>query len=371
MLKKSDNILFFAVLLLCWTGIVAVFGASAEISNAYYGNRFHFLSRQVVWFIFGMLGLFIMTRMSLDTVQSMAKIGLLISLLLLILVYAVGITVKGATRWISLGFFNLQPATLVQFIMIIFTADYLYRRSEQLEDFRRLFPILLITAVFVALIAFQPDFSTAAMLGMTVFLMLFISPVPFKNLSIVVLSGVGLAVPILISESYRINRIISWFSEPLSGNIAANWQSYQSVTSFGLGGLTGVGFGYSRQKFFFLPEAHTDYILAIIGEELGFIGVLLVLVLFLIVIWRGFRIANRATTLFHFYLAAGLTCYIGLYVLINILVVIGALPTTGLPLPFISYGGNQMLINLASIGLLLNISRHSRPSYIQTVDGDG
>jgi cell division protein FtsW len=360
--KQIDKVLFLTVLLLCWIGIIAVFGASTEISNAYYGNRFHFLTRQILWFVIGLFILFICIRIPLESIRLLSKPALLIIFILLILLFMVGFEVKGATRWINLGFMNLQPSTLAQLALIIYTADYLNRRHDDLEDIKRLYPILVILVVFAGLIALQPDFSTAAMLALVIFTILFISPIPFKNLLIILLSGVGLAIPVFVMKAYRMKRLIAWFTESDAHAMATNWQSFQSVTSFGLGGLFGVGFGYSRQKFFFLPEAHTDYILAIIGEEMGFIGVVLVLSLFLVLIWRGFKIATNSTTRFHYYLAAGLTIYLGLYAFINIMVVIGLLPSTGLPLPFISYGGSQLLVNMICVGILLNISSTSHES---------
>lgn len=354
--KPIDKVLFITALMLCCFGIIAIFGASTEIANAYYGNRFHFLTRQVVWFFLGLIILFFFQKTSLESVRVISKIALLGAAILLIMVYFVGFTVNGSTRWINLGFMNLQPSTLTQFIVVIFTADFISRKHDELDNFATLYPIIGILILLGGLIAFQPDFSTAAMLGLVVFSMIAVSPTSFKNLGTLIFSGLGLAIPIFIIKPYRVKRVMAWFSGSDTAPTDANWQAIQSVTSFGLGGLTGTGLGQSKQKLFFLPEAHTDYILAIIGEELGFLGVLIVITLFLLLIWRGFKIAINSTTLFHYYLAAGLTMYLGLYAFVNILVVIGLFPTTGLPLPFISYGGTQLLINMACIGVLLNIS---------------
>jgi cell division protein FtsW len=354
--KSIDKILFITVLVLCGFGIIAVFGASTEIADSYYGNRFHFLTRQIVWFLGGLFVLFFFQRSSLEAIRLLSKLLLLVCVILLILVYPIGVEVKGATRWLNLGFMNLQPSTITQFVVVIFTADYISRKHDELENFSTLYPLLAVVILLGGLIAFQPDFSTAAMLGFTVVSILFVSSTSFKNIGTIIFSGLGLAIPILLLEPYRRQRIMSWFTGSEAHAQETNWQSIQSVTSFGLGGLSGTGLGQSKQKLFFLPEAHTDYILAIVGEELGFLGVFFIMSLFLILIWRGFKIASRATTLFHYYLASGLSIYIGLYAFINILVVIGLLPTTGLPLPFISYGGSQLLVNMACIGILLNIS---------------
>lgn len=368
MKKSYDKILFVTVLLLCWIGIISVFSASTEIANSYYGNELHFLFRQSFWFIIGCFVMFLFIKLPIPVIQSYTKMMLLGCFILLILVLLIGIEVKGAIRWIDIGFMNLQPSTISQFVLILFVADYLYRRNDELEDFKRLVPLLSITFIICLLIAVEPDFSTAAMLSVTVFLLLLVSKTSLKNMVILSFAGVGAAILMFIVESYRIKRLLAFLFQTDAELLTTNWQAYQSILSFGIGGPFGVGFGYSRQKFSFLPEAHTDYILAIIGEESGFIGVFIVLALFLIFIWRGFRIANRVTSIYHYYLSVGLTLYIGLYAFINILVVIGSLPSTGLPLPFISYGGSQLLVNMACVGILLNISSKAEEDVIRSVD---
>jgi cell division protein FtsW len=177
-----------------------------------------------------------------------------------------------------------------------------------------------------------------------------------KHIGLISLSGLVLMIPVFFLKAYRIKRLFGWLTGNESSSLEINYQSAQSVISFGQGGLTGTGLGLSKQKFFFLPESHTDYILAIIGEEMGFLFVMIVISCLLIFVWRGLRIANRATNLYHFYLAIGITVYVGLYAFVNTMIVIGILPTTGLPLPFISYGGSQLIINMVCTGILLNIS---------------
>ena len=200
----------------------------------------------------------------------------------------IGLEVKGARRWIDIGFMNLQPSTISQFILILFVSDYLYRRNDELDDFKRLIPVLAITFVICLFIAIEPDFSTAAMLAFTVFILILVSNTSIKNLIVITFSGIGAAILMFIVESYRIKRLVAFIFQTDAELLTTNWQAYQSILSFGIGGPFGVGFGYSRQKFSFLPEAHTDYILAIIGEESGFIGVFIVLCLFLVFLWRGF-----------------------------------------------------------------------------------
>ena len=358
--KKYDSTLFIMVLLLCAFGIVSVFSASTEIANSYYGNRMHFLYRQLIWFFIGLFCLIGFMKIPLELIRGLSRPAIFISMFMLVLVLIVGVEVKGGTRWFNLGFMRLQPSSLAQVAVILFVSDYLYRKQDDLDDFKRLIPLMGIVGVIALFIALQPDFSTAFMLALTAFLIVVISNVSFRNIGVLSLAGIGVALPVLLVKSYRINRISAWLQSWISDqpvqSLEVNYQAKQSLISFGVGGFSGVGLGQSKQKFFFLPEAHTDYILAIIGEEMGFIGAVTVITLFFIIIWRGVKIANQTKHLFQYYLAAGLTFYLGTYAFINAMIVLNLLPSTGLPMPFVSYGGTQLLVSMMCIGLLLNIS---------------
>jgi len=357
--KSYDSLLLLISLMLCAFGIVAIFSASTELAMSLTGNRFHFLTKQVVFFFIGLFVMLVCAKIPLNAMKSASKLLLLVALILVILVFFIGKTVKGATRWIDFGFANLHPASIAQLTMILFMADFLSRRQSEVNDFRRIIPALVITAIFAALIGIS-DLSTAIMLVAVMFLMLFASGIEYKYLFFIVLSGISFASVILITQPYRISRIVNWFKGVDVGSLAGNYQSSQSLLSFGLGGATGVGIGQSKQKLFFLPEAQTDYILAIIGEETGFLGVFIILSLFFLFVWRGLKIAKQSVDLFQYYFATGLTIYLGLYAFVNTMVVLSILPSTGLSLPFLSYGGSQLLISLACVGFLLNISSSSR-----------
>lgn len=357
--RSYDTLLLLITLLLCAFGIVAIFSASTEIAERLTGNKFYFLIKQVAFFFVGLFVMLLAAKTPLSLIKSSNKLFLVIAIVLLILVFYMGKNVNGATRWISFGFANLHPASIAQLAMILFLSDFLARRHSEINDFKRVIPILVILGFVCILIALEPDFSTAMMLAAVVFIMLIASEIKLKYLVFIIFSGVGFAAPVLLLKSYRITRVINWMKGVDVGSLAGNYQSNQSLLSFGIGGFSGVGIGQSKQKYSFLPEAHTDYILAIIGEETGFIGTSLVLSLFFFMIWRGLKIAKNSNDLFHYYLATGLTTYLGLYAFVNTMVVVGILPTTGLPLPFLSYGGSQLLISMLCIGLLLNISSHS------------
>jgi cell division protein FtsW len=366
--KRYDTILLINCLLLVAIGIIAVFTASTEIAYKLTNNRLYFLFKQSFWVFVSIFFLVISTKIPLTFLQQFSRVFLLASFIMLILVLVVGHEVNGGSRWFHFGFIRIQPSSIAILSMIIFSADYLYRRNDELDDFKRLFTLLVILGVFALLIAAQPDFSTALMMSSIVFLMIFCSTTSLKNILVLFFGGVGLSIPVLILKPYRIERIKLWLASMADGiNLTDNlyWQAKQSLISFGVGGFSGVGLGQSRQKYFFLPEAHTDYIFAIIGEEMGLIGTLLVMFLFLVIIWRAIRITNRAQHTFHYYLSCGISFYLSLYILINILVVLNVLPSTGLPLPFISYGGSQLIVSMICIGLLLNISSKTPDSVVE------
>ena len=365
MKKQSVDVVFlFVALSLCAIGLVAVFSASTQIAKTLTGNEYYFFFKQIILFFIGLFVMLFLSKIDIEVIRSLSKFILLVSIILLVVVLIIGKEVKGGSRWISFSGLNIHPASLAQVSVIIYLADYFTRKQQDLNDFKRLIPILVIVGAICLLIVAQPDFSTAAMLGFTVLLMLIIAEVKFKYITIIVLSGVGFLTPLLFFEGYRINRIKGWLNGAGTSQLGINYQSDQSLLSFGVGGISGVGIGQSKQKFFFLPESHTDYIFAIIGEEIGFLGTSLIVICFLILIWRGFKIAKRSVDPFLYFLASGLVCYIGIYAFINALVVLNVLPTTGLPMPFLSYGGSFLILCMGCVGLILNISKQLKPERI-------
>jgi cell division protein FtsW len=282
---------------------------------------------------------------------------LLFSFLLLLLVFlpGIGVQVNGARRWIRLWPSTFQPSEFVKLSMVIFLARYLSSPDFRPESFISFVKPLAVMAVFQAVMLIQPDFGAAMSLAFLTIAMLFLSGTRLKYL----ISLSILALPILfvlIKEPYRLRRVTS-FLDPWKDPQGSGFQLVQSFIAFGSGGITGVGIGSSIQKLSYLPESHTDFIFSIIGEEFGFIGVSVIIALFAVICVRGFSIANKIQDRFTYYLAVGLSLMISLQALINFSVTTGLIPTKGLPLPFISYGGSSLLMNMAAIGLLLNISR--------------
>lgn len=354
---KPDLLAFISVIVLLSLGLVMVFSASSVMGLADFGNPYHYVQRQTILALVGLVLLFILMRVDYHIFKPLALPGLFVSFVLLVAVLFVGKGTGGATRWIRLPGFNLQPSEVAKLVMVNYVAVYLSNKRENTRKFiKGLLPILLITAAQFVLIMLEPDFGTGAALIFTVLVMLFAGGVHLGQLaSIGVLSSPALIYLVTMKE-YRMKRLFA-FVDPWSDPTDTGWNVIQSLLAIGSGGLFGLGLGKSRQKFSYLPEHHTDFIFAILCEELGFLGGLTVLIFFFIIAWRGLRIAMRAPDLYGTLLAIGITSMIAFQAMLNIGVVSGSLPVTGIPLPFISHGGSSLLMSLAGVGILLNISK--------------
>lgn len=352
-----DRWIFFTVLGLMAFGIIMVYSASAIYADKVFQDNFYYLKRQALWVFLGIVSLLAAYRFPYQILhrRSWVFIVLSIGLLLYLLVTRSG-------RWIPVGSFHIQVSDVARLSLILFFADSLSRKEQYLKSLKDGFiPHLFYIAIIAGLVLFQPDFSSAAMIVLVGLAMLFISPTPFRYFGYSFGAIVPLAVLIVKLSQYKLDR---WeaFLDPQKDVLGKGYQIIQSLISLGAGGITGVGFARSSQKLFFLPEAHTDFIFSIIGEEWGLIGTTVILSLYAVLLIRGTVISQRATDKFSQYLAFGLTANLVFYALINMMVAVHLAPPTGLPLPFISYGGSSMIVSGISAGLLLNISRrtHSR-----------
>lgn len=359
--KAPDFIIFVAVTILLGIGVVMVYSASAVKAYSTYGDGQYFLKRQLLWALAGLIAMVVAMNFDYWILRKFAKLGIVVSLLLLVavLIPGIGREVNGATRWIPLGGFNLQPSEVTKLALLLFMADSLARQGKRLQSFvRGLVPYLGLIGVIFLLVLKEPDLGTALATSATAVVVLLVAGVRFQQVL-----GVGAVVaPALVyvamSEPYRKARLLS-FINPWADKLNTGYHIIQSLYALGSGGIFGLGLGKSRQKFFYLPEQHTDFIFAILGEELGYIGCLVVLGLFFLFLWRGYRVALNAPDTFSSLLAAGITTLVGLQALMNIAVVTASIPITGVPLPFISYGGSSLLFSLCGIGVLLNISRYT------------
>ncbi|MBI4650645.1 putative lipid II flippase FtsW [Candidatus Desantisbacteria bacterium] len=349
-----DKILFIVTLLLTAIGIVMIYGPSAIISERLYKTSNMFLFKQFIGVIIGLSLMWIISKVDIYNLKRPSiSIGLLITsilLLILVLIPKIGKEANGARRWINLYLFTIQPSEIAKLSIIIYLADTLSRKQKNIDNFTQcLLPIITIVCIMAFLIKLEPDFGSMIILSIIVSIMLFTGGISFKYILPMIISSSGIILFWIIRDPLRWRRILSIWS--------GNYQLDQSLLALRFGGLLGVGLGNSRQKFFYLPEAHNDFIFAIIGEELGLIGTVLVLLLFIILIWRGVMIASRTNDLYQGLLATGIVTIIGLEASINMGVVMGILPTKGITLPFVSYGVSSLVVNLIAVGILLNISK--------------
>ena len=339
-------------------GVVMVYSASAVYASNTYGNGYHFLLRQGVFAGAALVVLVVFTHVNIDLLRrSTYPVLLLAVLLMLAVALGFGRSAGGATRWLAVGPVNVQPAELAKLAMIMWLAHSLAKKAHRVRTFSIGFlPHVLVAGLLMLLCLAQPDFGSAVMIALLTFVVLFAAGAKAGYL----LGGLLFAIPVgyaaIASSPYRMRRILA-FLEPFEHRQGAGYQITESLMSFGSGGWTGVGLGDGRQKLLFLPEAHTDFISAIIGEELGFIGVLLLAGAFVWLVLRGLRAAWRVPDEYAAYLAAGMTLFIGLQAFTNLAVAMGLLPTKGLALPFVSYGGSSLLVNAAAAGIVLNVSR--------------
>jgi cell division protein FtsW len=354
-----DPILLISVLLLLGIGLVAVYSAGSILAEARFGDHYFYLKRQAVFCLFGILLMIAAKNINYLVYWKLVYVFLGLSLLLLVLVLipGLGFKVGGAQRWFRFGFISLQPSEAAKLSLAIFMAYSMSKNVDQMSTFLNgLLPHLLVGSIFVALILLQPDLGTAVILGMWMLILLFVGGVHLGQLFLLL----GLTTPIvfylIFQSAYRLNR---WwaFLNPWEDPQGFGFQIIHSFLAFGSGGLFGVGIGNSKQKLFYLPEPHTDFVAAIIAEEAGFIGISILIILFALIVIRGIKIALKAPELFGTYLALAISCMLAVQVIVNMGVVMALLPTKGLTLPFVSYGGSSLVVSLLGMGILMNISR--------------
>ncbi len=352
-----DIPLLFPVLLLVGIGVVMVYSASSAIALKKYGTDYYFLKKQAVFTLFGVLGLVICRRLPFQWYRFLAYplLGLSVISLAAIWIPGLGVTAGGATRWLAVGNLTFQPVELVRVALVIYLAYSLAKKQERLQEFSIGFlPHMVVLGLLSMLIMKQPDFGSVIILGAITWLMLYVGGVRMVHLLSPLLALIPIAYLLMINAPYRVKRLMS-FLNPWQYQSDEGYQVVHSLMAFGSGGIFGAGVGKGYQKLFYLPEPHTDFIFSVIGEELGMVGVLIILLLYGVLLWRGVIIARNCDDPFGQLVASGITIAIGLQVVVNMAVSLGLLPTKGLTLPFLSYGGTSLLINMATIGILMNI----------------
>lgn len=359
--KHTDYTLLFITLLLVAFGVVMVYSASFYSAEVLYGNSKFFMYKQLIGAVLGLACMILVSTMDYHKLEKTKWWVLIGSLILLVMVFIPGISVtnNGATRWIRLPGFTIQPSEIAKFSFVIWTSSYLSRNYDYIKTFAGILPVLCVGGMYCLLIILEPNMSITMCVAITMIVMLFVGGIRAKHFAILGACGMCAVPALIIAEPYRLNRLVA-FMNPWLNPKTEGYQLIQSLYGLGAGGLFGVGLFNSRQKYLFLPFSESDFIFSIIGEEFGLFGCLVVIILFAIVIYRGIKIAMNATDRFGCYLATGITTVIASQVLINIAVVTGSIPPTGVPLPFISCGGTALVVFMSAVGVLLNIDKQSK-----------
>jgi cell division protein FtsW len=358
-----DSWLFGAAMLIVVLGIVMIYSASAMIAVPRFGasTPYHFMTKQLVFLFVGGAVMLALMHIDMSILQDRRVQYAALALVGLGLIVALFESpINGTHRWIVLPWFNIQPSEFAKPILIVFSAAFLARREDRIDELTTtLLPLASVLALFAGLVLLGRDFGTAAMILFVGFGMIFVAGVSWRLITFTAIPLVPAILAFALGAAYRRDRLFA-FLNPEADPLGRGFQPLQSLIALGTGGLKGLGIGNGRQKLFFLPEPHTDFIFSIVGEELGFVGAVLLVGAFAFLVWRGFQIARQSVDRFAFYCALGLTLMIGLQALINISVTLCLLPTKGIGLPLVSYGGSSLIASLIAVGVLLNLSQQAR-----------
>ncbi|GAA3648057.1 stage V sporulation protein E [Asaccharospora irregularis] len=359
MRTEFDGVVFYTTMLLVFIGIIMVFSASFIQSSFKHHDSYHFLKKNVIYAIFGFVAMIVTSNIDYVFWKKNSKtIGIIAVILLVLVLTPLGIEANGAKRWLGVGGASIQPAEVAKFATIIITAKLIEKNYDNIKSFRKgILPLLLVPSLFFALIIKQPNLSTAGTIILVTFVMLFVAGMNMKFVVAMIGTGFALFVALVIAAPYRLARVTS-FLDPFQDPLGKGYQVIQSLYALGSGGLFGLGLGKSRQKYFYIPEPQNDFIFAIIGEELGLIGCIVIIMLFVILVYRCIRIALKTSNVFACMVVIGIGAQIGIQAALNIAVATSSMPATGVALPFISYGGTSLTIFMAAIGIVLNISKH-------------
>ena len=363
MKKRSVEILLVvSVILISIFGIIMIYSASSIWAEYKYNDPLKYVKNQALFFIIGLILMFLVSKINYKFYLKKSNILLIgcIILLILVIIPGVGMVRNGSRSWFGIGSFGIQPSEFTKLALIIFTSKYLMNNEKNMKNIKKgVLPILCVLLFVFGLIMLQPDFGTGMIIVISIIGLLFVGGVSMKFFIGLGIIGVLGITGLIIIAPYRLARILS-FLNPWSDPLGSGFQIIQSLYAIGPGGLFGFGFLNSRQKHFYLPEPQTDFIFSIISEEFGFLGIVIVVTLFLTIIITGFKISKNCKDLFGKYLSFGIMFQLSFQALLNLMVVVGLIPVTGVTLPFLSYGGSSLLITLCSIGVILNISRYER-----------
>lgn len=358
-MRSIRTSIFAIVAVLVSVGIVMIYSASAIYAYSNVNDSLYYLKRHLIYLVIGLVMMSVAMSVDLKRVRAWSKPILLVSIVLLILVLIphVGKEISGAKRWFKIGPVNFQPSEFAKIALLVYVADFISRKKEMVKSFLHGYmPAMMILAATVGLILLEPDLGTAVTISVITLMMLYVSGLRAYYIIASVLASLPILYLLLFKVAFRRKRLMI-FLNPWADKRGTGFQIIQSFIALGSGGILGVGLGQSRQKLFYLPASHTDFIFSIIGEELGFLGTASVVVLFILFVWEGMKVVMRSYGTFEKMISFGVVSMIALEAIINIGVTAGALPTKGLPLPFISYGGSGLIFHLAAVGLLLNAAK--------------
>ncbi|MEG0132619.1 MAG: stage V sporulation protein E [Clostridium sp.] len=357
-LGDIDFMLFAVIVMLVTIGVVMVYSASSYFSAFKYDDAEYFLWKQLQWAAIGFVGMIMTLNIDYHKYKKFTKILMVLTFVALCMVFLFE-PVKGAQRWIRLGGASFQPSEIAKYVVVLFVAKNISNNTQNIKKFwKGVVPNLLFAGFIAGMILLEKNLSIATVTMLVTVIMLFVAGTKLSHMGVLA-GGVGaLGATFILIEPYRMTRLLN-FTNPWNDSQGAGYQLVQSLLALGSGGLIGVGIGQSRQKCFYIPEPHNDFILSVIGEELGFIGVAFIIILFILFLWRGVIAASKAKDMYGSLLATGITSVVVFQALINIAVVTGSMPVTGVPLPFISYGGSSLVINMIFMGILLNITRQN------------
>lgn len=358
--KNPFDFSFFLIVLgLLAFGLIMVFSASSEAARVTYDDAFYFIRKQMIWAVISIIAMLITSKIHYKKLAQYAGLIMVVAIVLLVVVLIIGTDVNGGKRWLDFKIMNFQPSEAAKIALILFFANALSKNKDALKHFTTgLLPYLFMIGVVAALLMLEPHMSGTVVIVTIGVVMLFVAGARGTHLAAIGLPGLAGALVLIFTSEYRLQRVTS-FMDPFKDKLGDGWQSIQSLYAIGSGGLFGLGLGRSRQKFLYIPEPQNDFIFAILCEELGLIGALVVIMLFIFLIYKGITIALNAPDTFSCLVATGITTLIAIEVIINIAVVTSSMPVTGMPLPFFSYGGTALLLHMVAMGIMLNISRYS------------
>jgi len=356
---EFDGVIFYTTMILVFIGIIMVFSASYIQSSFKHNDSYFFLKKNIVYAALGFIAMMITSKIDYRFWKKNANyIGIIAVLLLILVLTPLGIEANGAKRWIGVGALTFQPAEIAKFATILLTAKLIEKKYEDIKSLTKgVFPLLIVPSVFFGLIILQPNLSTAGTVILVTFVMIFAAGMDMKIIFTMIGLGAALFVVLVIAEPYRLSRVTS-FLDPFQDPLGSGYQVIQGLYALGSGGIFGLGLGQSKQKYFYIPEPQNDFIFAIIGEELGLIGCIVVIMLFIILVYRCVRVALKTTNVFACMVVIGIGAQIGIQAALNIAVATSSMPATGVALPFISYGGTSLTIFMGAVGIVLNISKH-------------